>query len=244
MSSTSFGSGSRARFTRLRGLQSLLLTLPAGLLLTGAAFAHAVAEGDKGYIQEISGINLIPFIYLGAKHMVTGYDHILFLFGVIFFLYRLKHIAVYVSLFAIGHSTTLLLGVYFNVGINSYLIDAIIGLSVVYKAMDNMGAFQRWFGVQPDTKAATLVFGLCHGFGLSSKILDYEIASDGLVPNLLAFNVGVEIGQLLALAAILIVMGFWRRSDSFFRHAYSANTAMMTAGFVLIGYQLTGYFIS
>ena len=117
-----------------------LLTLP---LLRGAAFAHAVAEGDKGYIQEISGINIIPFIYLGAKHMVTGYDHILFLFGVIFFLYKLKHISVYVSLFALGHSTTMLLGVYFNIGINNYIIDAIIGLSVVYKAMDNMAAFQR-----------------------------------------------------------------------------------------------------
>jgi HupE / UreJ protein len=230
---------------RLRTLLHMTMALfVALLLLASPAFAHAVAEGDKGYIQEISGVNLIPFIYLGAKHMVTGYDHILFLFGVIFFLYKLKHIAIYVSLFALGHSLTLLFGVYFNIGINSYLIDAIIGLSVVYKAMDNMGAFQRWFGFQPDTKAATLIFGLCHGFGLSSKILDYDIAPDGLVPNLLAFNVGVEIGQMLALAAILIVMGFWRRNDSFFRHAYTANTVMMSAGFVLIGYQLTGYFIS
>lgn len=229
---------------RNRFLFNLTLAMFALLVLCGSAFAHAVAEGDKGYIQEISGINLIPFIYLGAKHMVTGYDHLLFLFGVIFFLYKLKHIAIYVSLFALGHSLTLLFGVYFNIGINSYLIDAIIGLSVVYKAMDNMGAFQRWFGFQPDTKAATLIFGLCHGFGLSSKILDYDIAPDGLVPNLLAFNVGVEIGQMLALAAILIFMGFWRRNDSFFRHAYTANTVMMSAGFVLIGYQLTGYFIS
>ena len=219
----------------------LLCVLP---ILTFEALAHAVAEGDKGYIQEISGINILPFMYLGAKHMVTGYDHILFLFGVIFFLYKLKHIGLYVTLFAIGHSTTMLLGVYFNIGINSYIIDAIIGLSVVYKALDNMGAYQRWFGFQPDTKAATLIFGLCHGFGLSSKILEYNIAPDGLVPNLLAFNVGVEVGQLLALAAILIVMGYWRRSDSFWRHAYTANTVMMTAGFVLIGYQLTGYFIS
>jgi hypothetical protein len=218
-----------------------LLTLP---LLGGAAFAHAVAEGDKGYIQEITGINLVPFIYLGAKHMVTGYDHILFLFGVIFFLYRMKHIAIYVSLFAIGHSTTMLLGVYFNVGINSYIIDAIIGLSVVYKALDNIGAFQRWFGFQPDTKLATLIFGLFHGFGLSTKIIEYEISPDGLVPNLLAFNVGVEIGQLLALAAILIVMGYWRRTDGFFRHAYTANVIVMTAGFVLIGYQLTGWVVS
>ncbi|WP_231885872.1 HupE/UreJ family protein [Bordetella ansorpii] len=208
------------------------------------AFAHGVAEGDKGYIQEISGVHILPFIYLGAKHMVTGYDHLLFLFGVIFFLYKLRHIGLYVSLFAIGHSTTLLLGVYIGTSVSSYLIDAIIGLSVVYKALDNVGAFQRWFGVQPNTKAATLVFGFFHGFGLATKIQEYEIASDGLIPNLLAFNVGVEIGQLLALGAILILMGYWRRSPSFLRHAYTANVAMMCAGFMLIGYQLTGYFVA
>jgi hypothetical protein len=227
-----------------RAILCLLLAGLTPLLLADAAMAHAVAEGDKGYIQEITGVHLLPFIYLGAKHMVTGYDHILFLLGVIFFLYRAKHIAIYVSLFAIGHSATMLLGVYFNVGINSYVIDAIIGLSVVYKALDNLGAFQRWFGVQPDPKAATFIFGLFHGFGLSSKILDYNISPDGLLPNLLAFNVGVEIGQLLALSAILIVMGYWRRSAGFLRHAYTANVAIMTAGFVLIGYQLTGWFVS
>lgn len=213
-------------------------------LLPIQALAHAVAEGDKGYIKEIAGVHLLPFVYLGAKHMVTGYDHILFLFGVIFFLYRLKDIAIYVSLFAFGHSVTMLAGVHFGIGINSYIIDAIIGFSIVYKALDNLGAYQRWFGVQPNTKAATLLFGFCHGFGLSSKILDYDISPDGLLPNLLAFNVGVEIGQLLALAAILIVMGFWRRSPGFLRHAYTANVVMMSAGFVLIGYQLTGWFVS
>ena len=235
---------SRLLCGRWRPAFPLFATLLFFPMLAGSAFAHAVAEGDKGYIQEISGINLLPFIYLGAKHMVTGYDHILFLFGVIFFLYRLKHIGIYVSLFALGHSTTMLLGVYFNVGINSYLIDAIIGLSVVYKALDNLGAFQRWLGFQPNTKAATLVFGFFHGFGLSTKIIEYNISPDGLVPNLLAFNVGVEIGQLLALAAILVAMGYWRRTTSFLRHAYTANVAMMTAGFVLIGYQLTGWFVS
>ena len=226
--------------------RSLFLSTAAVAVLScvhaGQALAHAVAEGDKGYIQEITGVHLLPFIYLGAKHMVTGYDHILFLFGVIFFLYRLKDIGLYVSLFAIGHSTTMLLGVYFNIGINSYIIDAIIGLSVVYKSLDNMGAFQRWLGFQPDTKAATLIFGLFHGFGLSTKIIEYEISADGLVPNLLAFNAGVEIGQLLALSAILIVMGFWRRSESFWRNAYSVNAVVMAAGFILTGYQITGYF--
>ncbi|UEM03683.1 HupE/UreJ family protein [Skermanella rosea] len=207
------------------------------------AHAHGVAEGDKGYIQEITGIHLLPFMYLGAKHMVTGYDHLLFLFGVIFFLYRPSHIGIYVSLFAIGHSTTLLLGVIFDTNVSSYLIDAIIGLSVVYKALDNLGAYQRWFGFQPNTKLATLVFGLFHGFGLATKIREFDIAPDGLIPNLLAFNVGVEVGQLLALAAILILMGYWRRTDSFWRHAYTANVAMMTAGFMLTGYQLTGWFV-
>lgn len=221
----------------------ILLTL--GLFgLSTDVLAHAVAQGDKGYIQEITGVNLIAFMYLGAKHMVTGYDHLLFLLGVIFFLYRMQHIAIYVSLFALGHSTTMLLGVYFNVGINSYIIDAIIGLSVVYKALDNLGAYQRWFGFQPDTRAATLIFGFFHGFGLSTKIIEYDISPDGLIPNLLAFNVGVEIGQLLALAMILIVMSYWRKTDGFFRHAYTANVAMMSAGFLLMGYQLTGYFVA
>ena len=214
------------------------------LLLTAFAHAHGVAEGDKGYIQEISGTHLLPFTYLGAKHMVTGYDHLLFLAGVIFFLYKLKDIALYVSLFAIGHSVTMLYCVYAGVNVNAYLIDAIIGFSVVYKALDNLGAFQRWFGVQPNTKVATLVFGLFHGFGLAAKIQEFEIARDGLLPNLLSFNVGVEIGQLLALGAILIAMGFWRRSAGFWRHAYTANVAMMCAGFMLIGYQLTGLFVS
>lgn len=217
------------------------------LMISGVgsdAFAHAVAQGDKGYIQEISGIHLVSFIYLGAKHMVTGYDHVLFLFGVIFFLYRLQHIAIYVSLFALGHSTTMLLGVYFDIGINSYLIDAIIGVSVVYKALDNLGAFQRWFRIQPNTKLATLIFGFFHGFGLSTKIIEYDMSPDGLVPNLLAFNLGVEIGQLLALGAILIAMGYWRRTAGFLRHAYTANVVLMTAGFTLIGYQLTGFFVA
>ncbi len=229
------------------GLKHLLITLVIiTMMIMGLseALAHAVAEGDKGYIQEISGIHLLPFMYLGAKHMATGYDHILFLLGVIFFLYRMTQIGLYVSLFAIGHSTTMLLGVYFNIGINSYLIDAIIGLSVVYKALDNLGAYQRWFGFQPNTKLATLIFGFCHGFGLSTKIIEYNIDPAGLIPNLLAFNIGVEIGQLLALGAILILMGYWRRTKGFWKNAYRANVALMTAGFTLIGFQLTGYFVS
>ncbi len=224
----------------------LVLGVALGLLLGTPleALAHGVAEGDKGYIQESTGVRLIAFAYLGAKHMVTGYDHLLFLLGVIFYLYRLKDIGIYVTLFALGHSSTLLLGVLIEVSVSAYLVDAIIGLSVVYKALDNLGAFRRWFGVQPNTKVATLLFGLFHGFGLATKILEFEISPDGLIPNLIAFNVGVEIGQLLALSTILIVMGFWRRTHSFARYAYTANVMLMSAGFVLMGYQLVGLFIT
>lgn len=234
--------GGRGRMARV-SVPAVVLAAVA-LLWGEAVLAHAVTLGDKGYIQEITGVNLIPFLYLGAKHMVTGYDHILFLLGVIFSLYGMKQIGIYVSLFAIGHSTTMLAGVWFDFGINSYLIDAIIGFSVAYKALDNLGAFQLWFGVQPSTKAATLIFGFLHGFGLASKIIDYDIAADGLLPNLLAFNVGVEVGQLLALAAILVVMTRWRGTPSFARQAYAANVLMMTAGFALMGFQITGYFVA
>lgn len=228
---------------RIVWLTAAWLLLGAMLLFTlgvGEAMAHGVAEGDQGYVQEVNGVQFVPFMYLGAKHMVTGYDHLLFLLGVVFFLYRLKHIATYVTLFAIGHSTTMLFGVLTGITANPYLIDAIIGLSVVYKALDNLGAFRRWFGVQPNTKVATLVFGFFHGFGLATKIQEFEMSPDGLLENLIAFNIGVEIGQLLALSAILIVMGFWRKTRSFSRHAYTANVVLMAAGFVLVGLQLTG----
>jgi hypothetical protein len=224
-------------------LLAVALVLLALALVPVDALAHGVAKGDKGYIQSIFGVHLIPFAYLGAKHMVTGYDHLLFLLGVIFFLYRLRDIGLYVTLFAVGHSTTLLFGVLTGVSVSSYLIDAIIGLSVVYKALDNLGAFQQWFGFQPNAKAATLIFGLFHGFGLATKIPDFEMAPAGMVPNLLAFNVGVEIGQIVALSAILVVMSHWRQTTSFLRHAYTTNVAVMIAGFVLMGYQLAGYFI-
>lgn len=240
----------RSTSSGLRALAScrataLILTVLAVYALSVAqALAHNVTAGDAGYIQEIWGVKIIPFIYLGAKHMVTGYDHILFLLGVVFFLYKMKDVAIYVSIFAVGHSVTMLLGVWYGWGINAYIIDAIIGLSVVYKALDNLGAYQKWFGVQPNTKAATLIFGLLHGTGLASKILDYDIPQDGLLANLLAFNVGVEVGQLLALAVILIVMGYWRRSPNFMRQATVANLIMIGLGVWLTGIQVAGYLAS
>ena len=203
--------------------------------------AHGVSAAD---LELMKNGGLLAFLYLGAKHMVTGYDHLLFLFGVIFFLYRLRDVGVYVTLFAVGHSVTLLYGVLSRTNVNPYIVDAIIGLSVVYKAFDNLGGFQRLLRRQPDTKLAVLIFGFFHGFGLATKLQDFALAREGLVPKIVAFNLGVEVGQLLALGAILIAMGFWRRTQMFHRQAFAANVAVMTCGFMLIGYQLTGYFVS
>jgi hypothetical protein len=223
-------------------MKNLRFLLPLLLLALGAdSLAHGVADDDKAYFEQTSGVHILPYIYLGAKHMVTGYDHLLFLAGVIFFLYRLKDVGAYVTLFALGHSVTLLSGVLSQTHINPFLVDAIIGFSVVYKALDNMGAFERVLGFQPNTKAAVLIFGLCHGFGLAAKLQELAISRDGLIPNIVSFNVGVEIGQMLALSIILIAMSYWRRSDSFLRQAFSANVVLMIAGLVLMGYQITGF---
>jgi hypothetical protein len=211
------------------------------MLWPGLGQAHNVSKRDAAFVQSNHGAAIGPFLYLGAKHMVTGYDHLMFLVGVIFFLYRVGDIVKYVSLFTLGHSTTLLLGVLDGVRANSYLIDAVIALSVVYKAFDNMGGFKRLLGFQPNTKLAVLTFGLFHGFGLASKLQELTLSKSGLILNILSFNVGVEIGQVLALSAVLIGLTYWRMQGGFQRHAFAANTALMTGGFVLLAYQLTGY---
>jgi HupE/UreJ protein len=230
--------------TALRGLIPFAVIVAASLLLADSAFAHNVSKRDAGFVQSIDGVAIAPFMYLGAKHMFTGYDHLLFLVGVIFFLYRLKDVVQYVSLFTIGHSVTLLLGVLANIQANAYIVDAIIGLSVVYKAFENMGGFERFLGFRPNTKAAVMVFGLFHGFGLATKIQELSVSRNGLLTNMLSFNVGVELGQILALTFVLIVLGYWRTRPGFLRHAFTANTVLMTGGFILMGYQLAGYFQS
>ena len=214
------------------------------LLYPGAVSAHNVSKRDASFVQSNSGSAIAIFMYLGAKHMVTGYDHLAFLVGVIFFLYKLKDIVQYVSLFTLGHSITLLGGVLGGIHANPYVIDAIIGLSVVYKAFENMDGFKRFLGFQPNTKLAVLIFGLFHGFGLATKLQELDLARNGLVTNILSFNIGVEIGQVLALTAILIALSVWRTRSGFLRHAFATNTALMAVGFILIGYQVAGYFVT
>jgi hypothetical protein len=214
------------------------------VILQGAAdpaFAHGIGGKDASFVAATKGPDILPFMYLGAKHMVTGYDHLLFILGVIFFLYRMRDVVIYVTLFSIGHSITLLAGVLLNLDVNAYLVDAIIGLSVVYKAFDNLGGFKSVFGVQPNNKIAVASFGLIHGFGLATKLQSLRLNQNGLVANMIGFNVGVEIGQLIALAIILLVMVQWRRTASFERLAVAANALILMAGFMLMEYQLAAY---
>jgi hypothetical protein len=221
--------------------------LTAGVFVQGLvtqAAAHAIGGSDAAFVAATSGPDPFPFLYLGAKHMVTGYDHLMFLLGVIFFLFRFRQIALYVTLFSLGHSTTLLLGVLFNFGVDAYLVDAVIGLSVVWKAFDNLGGFKTVFGVQPDNRPVVFGFGLVHGLGLATKLQALHLNPNGLVANLVSFNVGVEIGQILALSVILVVMTAWRRTRLFDRTAAGANIAIMASGFVFMFHQLASFFIA
>src|SRR4051812_3631392 len=213
----------------------------AVVALSAVAEAHGVSRKDASFVESIRGPAIGPLMYLGAKHMVTGYDHLAFLVGVIFFLYRLKDVALYVSLFTIGHSVTLLAGVLGHIEANPFIVDAIIGLSVVYKALDNMGVFPTVFGVQPDARVAVLGFGFVHGFGLATKLQAFALPANGLVANIVSFNVGVELGQLAALAGVFALLTVWRARPGYRRHAFATNTMLMAVGLLLMGYQMTGY---
>ena len=230
--------------TRIR-LKLALAAMIAGaaLLAVDPAFAHAIGGKDAAFVAATTGPDPFPFLYLGAKHMVTGYDHLLFLAGVIFFLYRLKDVLLYVSLFSLGHSTTLLLGVLFNWHVSSHLVDAVIGLSVCYKAFENLGGF-RSLGVELDTRLAVGAFGLVHGLGLATKLQTLHLRPNGLIANLVSFNIGVELGQLIALSAILGLITLWRLSPTFGRFALAANALILLAGVVLTGEQIAGYFFT
>jgi hypothetical protein len=223
---------------RIWGLAGALALLIAPAL----ALAHGIGGKDAAFVAATRGVDLLPFVYLGAKHMVTGYDHLLFITGVVFFLYRMKHVALYVTLFSLGHSITLLSGVLGSIHVNPYLVDAVIGLSVAYKAFDNLSGFKTLFGWSPDNRVAVMGFGLVHGFGLATKLQALKLSKDGLIPNMIGFNVGVEIGQLLALTFILLLMTAWRRTPGFAKQAVAANVLILAAGFLLMEYQLAGYF--
>lgn len=209
------------------------------MTITESVLAHGVAERNQGFLATATGFHPFPYLYLGAKHMVTGYDHLLYLAGVIFYLSRFREIAVYVSLFALGHSITLLFGVLSGTIISPFLVDAVIGLSVAYKALENLKLINL---VNP--KTAVFAFGLVHGFGLSTKLQDLALSRDGLVPNMIAFNFGVEVGQILALIVLFAVLSSLRRCSNYSTIAENTNVILFGAGILLFSLHAIGYFVT
>ncbi len=211
------------------------------MLWASLAPAHNVAGSDGDFLSNASGIQFGPYLYLGAKHMVTGLDHLLFLAGVIFFLRRGRDVALYATLFAIGHSITLLTGVLNGWMVNVYLVDAMIAVSVIYKALENLGVLDRW---RVSLSLAVFGFGLVHGLGLASKLQNLSLDREAIVANMIAFNLGVEFGQLLALLFMWMLLRPWQHRPSFNAQATIANWCVLTTGLILFGHQLTGYSLS
>ncbi len=209
--------------------------------LMGDAFAHNVSKEDAELIAGKTGVQFALYLWLGAKHMVTGYDHLLFLVGVIFYLKSLRIIALFVSLFALGHSITLISGVWLGLDVNPFLVDAIIGLSVAYKGFDNLQGFDKLFGDSPDQKLAVFIFGLFHGLGLATKLQDLGLAEDGLLANLISFNLGVELGQLVALVAIVLILRLLPPRSEKSSIGTAVNVGLIVAGFALMAYQIGLY---
>lgn len=212
--------------------------------LTGDALAHNVSKEDAELIAGKTGVQFVLYTWLGAKHMVTGYDHLLFLVGVVFYLKNLRSVALFVSLFALGHSITLITGVLLGLDVNPYLVDAIIGLSVAYKGFDNLKGFDKLFGDSPDERSAVLIFGLFHGLGLATKLQDLGLAEDGLLPNLISFNLGVEIGQLVALVVIVFALRLLPSRVENARIGIIVNVGLIVAGFALMAYQMRLYLLT
>ena len=222
-------------FLSARLLALLLILLPF------VALAHGISDADK---QRMLEGGYLQYIGLGATHMLTGYDHLLFLFGVVFFLTGFKEVVKFVTVFTLGHTITLILATFFQITWNYYLIDAIIALSVIYKGFDNNSGFQKYFDMKsPNLLGAVFLFGLLHGFGLSTRLQQLPLGEDatGMLMRILSFNLGVELGQIAALMVMVTILSLWRHRPSFKRFSFASNQALIYAGVFLLLMQLHGY---
>ena len=219
----------------------IFFLLAISLLFYTSASAHGISEAD---IQAMIDGGNLRYVWLGATHMLTGYDHLLFLFGVVFFLTTTRDIVKFITIFTIGHSITLIFATFMGINANYYLIDAVIAISVIYKAFDNNKGFQNYLGVKsPNLLVMVLIFGLIHGFGLSTRLQQLPLGEQNfdMLMRIVSFNVGVELGQIFALIFMLLLLTQWRKTASFLRLSKVANHALMFAGFMLLLMQLHGY---
>ena len=214
---------------RNRALLYLLFLIPL------LSLAHNVTGGDR-QLLETGG--LLAYVWVGAKHMLTGYDHLLFLLGVIFFLKELSQIVRFITAFTIGHCITLISATYLQLAINEHVIDAIIGLSVFYKGFENLGLFQRLLKIEPPALLRMVfLFGLIHGLGLSARLQSFTMEQNDVLLKIVSFNLGVEVGQIIALIPIVFIVNIWRKKGSFDAFFRATNTYLMLAGLALTSYQ-------
>ena len=209
------------------------------LSIMSQAFGHGMSEAEK--LSIIEGGNL-RYLWIGASHMLSGYDHLLFVFGIIFFLTRFKDIVKYITAFTLGHSATLIYATFTGLQINYFLIDAVIGLSVAYIAFTNLDGFKKYWDINPPNLLFMIVaLGLIHGLGLSTRLQQLPLSEDHLLLNIISFNVGIELGQILALTVMLLVLAGWRKSANFARFSRLSNMLLIIAGFYLAMMQMHGY---
>ncbi len=210
------------------------------LVITDNPWAHGISEADQHAMMD-GGI--LQYTWLGAMHMLTGYDHLLFLLGVVFFLTRFKDILKFITAFTVGHSITLIFATFYQITANYFLIDSVIALTVCYKGFDNLDGFRKIFNVNsPNLLAAVFLFGLIHGFGLSTRLQQLPLGDQGLLGRILGFNVGVELGQVIALTVLVMLLAGWRKTDSFYKLSTVTNFALIAAGVGLFLMQILGYF--
>ncbi|TGN16936.1 HupE/UreJ family protein [Leptospira idonii] len=211
----------------------------AGFLLSSGVFAHGMSDADK---QKILDAGHLQYFELGASHMLSGYDHLLFLFGVIFFLTKFKDIVKFITAFTLGHSITLVFATVYTIQANYFLIDAVIALTVIYKGFDNLDGFKKYLNtVSPNLLLMVFTFGLIHGFGLSTRLQQLPLPKEGLILKILSFNVGVEVGQVFALTAMLLILAGWRKTKSFQRFSNAMNFGLILLGSLLFLMQLHGF---
>ncbi len=217
----------------------LVLALASALLIPAVVLGHGMSEADKLAIVE--GGNL-RYLWLGATHMLSGYDHLLFVFGIIFLLTSFRDIVKYITAFTLGHSVTLILATFNQIQLNYFLIDALIGLSVAYVAFANLDGFRKYLHIQPPNMLVMIVlFGLMHGFGLSTRLQELPLNSDGLLLNIISFNAGIELGQIAALSIMLALLAGWRKARSFKAFSAGSNIGLIFAGAFFFIFQMHGY---
>ncbi len=220
-------------------LFSLLTVLLLLTLLSQLAWAHGMSEADK--LAIIEGGNL-RYMWLGATHMLSGYDHLAFVFGIIFFLTRFRDIVKYVTAFTLGHSVTLIFATFNGIQLNYFLIDAVIGLSVAYIAFANIDGFRKYLNINPPNMILMIIgLGLIHGFGLSTRLQELPLSEDDLLLNIISFNIGIELGQISALALMLLLITAWRKSRAFQTFSLVANYGLILTGAYLFLMQMHGY---